>query len=184
MDVERVRRMVQRRAAQRQVGVVLSCRQVLALIERGDRDEIADERSGTMTEREVDPMEVLAQVHVRRGLRELLSGAAMLKATEVARALVASEAVDQLDAQLAVFDLSSRINGSGEPDPMEVDVRVEEPRPAALEAGNEEREEAAGDVAPLTATKPHRCPVCGVPISASAVGCRKHWRQVKREMGE
>jgi len=26
----------------------------------------------------------------------------------------------------------------------------------------------------------HTCPICGVPISAKAVGCRSHWREVKK----
>lgn len=26
------------------------------------------------------------------------------------------------------------------------------------------------------------CPICGVPLSRGAIGCRKHWRQVKKEM--
>jgi hypothetical protein len=28
------------------------------------------------------------------------------------------------------------------------------------------------------------CPICGVPISAKAVGCRQHWRQVKRQQAQ
>lgn len=28
------------------------------------------------------------------------------------------------------------------------------------------------------------CPVCGIPISANALGCRAHWRQVKRALQE
>ena len=28
----------------------------------------------------------------------------------------------------------------------------------------------------------HTCPICGDPISRQAVGCRKHWRQVKKDM--
>jgi rubrerythrin len=28
----------------------------------------------------------------------------------------------------------------------------------------------------------HTCPICGEPISRNAVGCRKHWREVRKQM--
>ena len=33
-------------------------------------------------------------------------------------------------------------------------------------------------------TEDRVCPVCGIPISPAAVGCRAHWRQVKRDQEE
>jgi len=30
----------------------------------------------------------------------------------------------------------------------------------------------------------HICPICGEPISRQAIGCRKHWRQVKADQAD
>jgi len=77
----------------------------------------------------------------------------------------------------AVFS-STRISVHAEaakedvPDPRE-QLRAIKARVDGKDNGKGESEPGDGE---------HTCPVCGDPISRQAVGCRKHWRQVKKDM--
>jgi len=151
-----------------------------------------------VSEREGNPILTVGQIRAERGLAMFVEGVLVQHAGRIVEGLRATGMVDPALGQRVLLKVSTRLfdiapqNGEAERGESvelvrEAPVRVEEPgearrlgpgkkakarkRPAKRAAQQEEAEEMP------------TCPICGVRLTKKdAIGCTKHWREVRRRM--
>ena len=149
-----------------------------------------------MNESEGNPILTVGQIRAERGLAMFVEGVLVQHAGRIMEGLRATGMVDPSTTQRVLLKVSTRLfdiapqNGEAE----RGDLGAVQLRggPARAEEPGEARRLGPGKKAKATrktAKRPRKaeekaemgtCPICGVPISRKAVGCRKHWREVKR----
>ena len=104
---------------------------------------------------------------------------ASARAARAANATIRTLVRDELISREQGLQLSLQISGQLEQQASE--PAAERPEVPAIEASTQARTEPEPKPQAVAADDVRRCPICGVAISVAAAGCRKHWRQVKRE---
>lgn len=146
-----------------------------------------------MDENECNPILTVGQIRAENGLAMFVEGVLVQHAGRIMQGLRATGMVDAGTTQRVLLKVSTRLFDIGR-GPERVEVGVEElgrgpvqtPAPEAARRlgpgkkakarkGRTKRAPKAEDAGEV-----RTCPVCGVPISRLAVGCVKHWREVKR----
>jgi len=139
-----------------------------------------------------------AEVRVEQACRQLLTGMALETVNEGLNGLLQGGVIDDRIATRLGLEFITGLGAKTPETRQATPPAVSAPEVAALGDGEAASadEDAALKIVECTARaeteeqddaendEPNRCPVCGIRISASAVGCRAHWRQVKAGMDE
>ena len=146
-----------------------------------------------MSENEGNPIITVGQIREENGLLMFVEGLLVQHAGRIMESLRATDMVDPRTTQRVLLKVSARLFdiGPGAERGEHLEELGEGPV-RAPEAGEARRLEA-GKKAKASQARAKRarkegaeevrtCPVCGVPLSAKAVGCVKHWREVKKQM--
>jgi len=151
-----------------------------------------------VSESECNPILTVGQIRAERGLAMFVEGVLVQHAGRIMEGLRATGMVDPSTTQRVLLKVSTRLfdiapQGS-EAERGDLGAVQLHGGPAQAEDPGEARRLGPGKKAKASQARAKRarkaseagevrtCPVCGVAISRLAVGCVKHWRQVKREM--
>ena len=146
-----------------------------------------------MSENEGNPIITVGQIREENGLTMFVEGLLVQHAGRIMESLRATGMVDPRTTQRVLLKVSARLFDIGPG--AERGEQLEElgEGPVRVPEAGEARRLEAGKKAKATRTRAKRarkadgaeevrtCPVCGVPLSKGAVGCRKHWHQIKKQ---
>jgi len=143
-----------------------------------------------VSENKGNPILTVGQIREERGLAMFVEGVLVQQAARIMDAVAGLGYTDErvtrrvlLSVSARLFDIATDGNHGAENLEQLRDglVRLPDGERRGLPAGKAAKEEPAPPQV-YNDQGERVCPICKEPISKDAVGCRLHWRQVKKQM--